>query len=273
MQYITDEERQSILSRTAEREYKVSDLQKVLWELGIRNGDTVCVHSQTYSLGMAGMPKNQYLNMLLKTIKEAVGDNGTIIMPAFSYSFCEKQTFDVQKSKSTVGLLTEFFRTSEGVVRTIHPIFSFSVWGKRKEEFLNISTDAFSMESVYGKMIRSNDKIMLLGADKGYTIYYLAEERVGVSHRYFKEFSGLVRDGEKEYEMTVPYYVRCLDKRSEEDPQRVSSYLLEKGIEKRIPFGWGGISCFSCRPMFESIVEMLRKDEAYFLKEKTGSGQ
>lgn len=268
MQFITEGERQSLFSRTNESEYKVCDLQDALWELGIRQGDTVCVHSQLYSLGMAGMPRNEYLNMIIKVLKEAVGENGTLIMPAFSYSFCRKEIFDVQKSKSTVGILTEFFRTSGDVSRTVHPIFSFSVWGRRREEFTDISTDAFSMESVYGRMIQGNDKMVLLGADKGYTIYYLAEESVGVSHRFFKDFSGIVRDGEKEYELTVPYYVRHLDKRSEENPQSVSRYLLEKGIERSVPFGWGSISGFQCRPMFESIVEKLKDDETYFLKEK-----
>lgn len=268
MQYITNEEKEKLFSKTEVCEYKICDLQNALWELGIGKGDTICVHSQIYSLGMAGMPRNEYLNTILNVLKEAVGENGTIIMPVFSYSFCEKQVFDVQKSESTVGLLTEFFRNSEDVSRTVHPIFSFSVWGRRKEEFMEISVDAFSMESVYGKMIESNDKMILFGADKGYTIYYLAEQKVGVSHRFFKNFPGIVRNEEREYELTVPYYVRHLDKRSEEDPQKVSAYLRERGIQKSVPFGWGIISAFQCRDMFDSIVEKLREDETYFLKEK-----
>lgn len=268
MRYITEGEKQSLFSKTEKGEYKVGDLLDALGVLGIRKGDTVCVHSQIYSLGIPGMPRTEYMNMILKVLKEAVGEEGTLIMPAFSYSFCEKQVFDVQKSKSTVGVLTEFFRNSEDVSRTVHPIFSFSVWGRRREEFMDIGKDAFSMDSVYGKMIESNDKIVLLGVDKGYTIYYLAEESIGVSHRFFKSFSGLVREGDKEYILTVPYYVRCLDKRSEENPQRVSAYLLEKGIEKKVPFGWGSISSFLCRPMYESVVEKLKEDETYFLKEK-----
>lgn len=266
MQYITESERQSLFSKTEEKEYRVSDLQDALCKLGIKTGDTVCIHSQIYSLGIPAMPRNEYLNMILKVFKEAVGDDGTVIMPAFSYSFCEKQIFDVQHSKSTVGLLTEFFRNSRDVSRTVHPIFSFSVWGRRRKEFMEIGPDAFSMDSVYGKMIQGNDKMVMLGADKGYTIYYLAEESIGVSHRFFKNFSGIVRDGEKEYELTVPYYVRHLDKRSEENPQIVSAYLLDKGIEKKVPFGWGSISSFLCKPMFESIAEKLKEDEAFFLK-------
>lgn len=267
MQYIKEEEAQSLLSKTEDCEYRVCDLLNALRELNIKQGDTVCVHSQIYSLGMAQMPRNEYLNTILNVLKEAVGENGTLIMPVFSYSFCEKQVFDVQKSKSTVGILTEFFRNSEGVSRTIHPIFSFAIWGRRREEFLDISTDAFSMESVYGKMIRDNDKMIMLGADRGYTIYYLAEESIGVSHRYFKNFSGIVKDGEKEYELTVPYYVRHLDKRSMESPEKVSAYLLKKEIQKSVPFGWGSISSFQCRDMFESIVEKLKEDETYFLEE------
>ena len=151
MQYITEYEKQTLFSKTSEAEYKVCDLLDALRELGIRRGDTICVHSQIYSLGKAGMLRNDYLNMILKVLKEAVGENGTIIMPAFSYSFCDKQIFDVQESKSTVGILTEFFRNSEGVSRTVHPIFSFSVWGRRKKEFLNIGLDAFPWTAYMGR--------------------------------------------------------------------------------------------------------------------------
>lgn len=269
MPFISENEKNRLFSRTEKGEHKVSDLQNALYMLGIRQGDTICVHSQIYSLGIPGMSRTKYLNTLLNVLKEAVGSDGTVIMPAFSYSFCENEVFDVQNSKSTVGLLTEFFRNSEGVSRTVHPIFSFCVWGRRKEEFMDISTDAFSMDSVYGKMIRNNDKMILLGADKGYTIYYLAEESVGVSHRFYKNFSGVVRDGERESTLTVPYYVRHLNKRSEEDPQKVSAYLLEQGIEKSVPFGWGTISVFPCRSMYESIVSKLKEDETHFLKERT----
>lgn len=267
MQYLTSTEEQRLFTKTEEREYRVRDLLDTFRLLGLKKGETVCVHSQLYSLGKPLLSKKEYLNVLVNALKQVVGENGTVIMPAFSYSFCEKEVFDVQNSKSKVGLLTEFFRNSEGIARTVHPIFSFSVWGKRKEEFLDIGKDAFSMHSVYGKMIEKNDKMLLLGAQKGYTIYYLAEERVGVNHRFFKDFSGVVRDGQEEYDLTVPYYVRHLDKRSEESPQKVSAYLSERGIQKNLPFGWGSVSAFSCREMFEGIVEKLEQDETYFLKE------
>ena len=83
------------------------------------------------------------MNSLIKVLKESVGDNGKVIMPAFSYSFCKKEKFDIETSKSTVGVLTEFFRKQNDVERTIHPIFSSSIWGKNKENLINLSKSKF----------------------------------------------------------------------------------------------------------------------------------
>ncbi|WP_089503411.1 AAC(3) family N-acetyltransferase [Campylobacter pinnipediorum] len=49
------------------------------------------------------------------------------MMPTFTYSFCDRDIYDKEKSKSKVGILGEFFRKLKGVYRTDDPIFSFAV--------------------------------------------------------------------------------------------------------------------------------------------------
>lgn len=63
-------------------------------------------------------------------------------------------------------------------------------------------------------MLERKAKIVTFGEYKGYTFHHFIEEKVGVSHRYFKEFCGniIYEDNHKE-NVTVPYYVRNLEKK------------------------------------------------------------
>ncbi len=120
--------------RTETETFFISDFTRALTELKICPGDIVCVHSQIFSLGCPFISKENLLELLTEILQQMVVKNGTLIMPAFSYSFCKKELFDVQNTPSDVGVLTEFFRKQKNVKRTAHPIFSFSVWGEKQEE-------------------------------------------------------------------------------------------------------------------------------------------
>lgn len=245
--------------------YYTRDLLDELKGLGIQKGDILCVHSQIFNLGKPLLPKHEFLHELVLILEELVGEEGTLIMPAFSYSFCNGEIFDVMNTPSTVGILTECFRREVGVKRTHHPNFSFSVWGKKQNEFLDVGPDAFGFDSVYGKMMRNGGKILMLGANIGYTFYYLAEEHVQVTHRYFKVFEGEIKDGNSKKQVTVPYFVRKLDRNSEFSEAKLVDYLLEKKIQKQKSFGKGTLAIFDCLRMYEAVVEVLKEDNEFFL--------
>lgn len=256
------------ITRSKGRTYTVKDYIVALQRLGIKRGDTICVHSQIYSLGIPLCGKEQLLNYYCKILKESVGQSGTLIMPTFSYSFCNNEVYDIQHTPSSVGILTEHFRKYPGAQRTKHPIFSFAVLGPREEEFLDISWDAFDKEeSVYGKLLRSDDSIVLFGAHKGYTFYYLSEQYVGVKHRYFKNFSGTIIDNNRgeQYTQTVPYFVRHLDMRSIEDQRRVDQYLIQAGVLEGVEISGGSISRFHCKDAFQECTKKIMENESYFL--------
>lgn len=246
--------------------YTVRNLYEILEKLQIRQGDVLCVHSQIFSLGKPLVSKKDFLEIIIRILEERVGNSGTLIMPTFSYSFCRNEVFDVINTPSTVGLLTECFRKSDGVVRSLHPIFSFSVWGNRKEEYIDIGPDAFSLDSVYGKMLRDNGKILMLGANKGYTFYHLAEEHVNVEHRYFKNFQGqMINTNGTIKAIQVPYFVRDLSFKSDLDEEKISTFLVENKLQKQVSFGKGTIGVFECRKVYKALVKALRLEERRFL--------
>lgn len=252
---------------TRKETLSVRDLKESLENIQIVKGDVLCVHSQIFSFGKPLVSKEEFLTTIIQVFQEMVGSSGMLIMPAFSYSFCNKEVYDVWNSPSTVGVLTEYYRKMPGIRRTTHPIFSFALGGDRTASYLDIGPDAFSLDSIYGKMIQDEGKIIMFGANKGYTFYYLAEEHVNVRHRYFKNFEGQVKGmAGKLHTSQVPYMVRDLSVRSDLDEEKLAEFLIEKELQKQIAFGKGTIGIFECRPVYEAIVKALREDEQKFLK-------
>ena len=72
-------------------------LVEAIQALGVKNGDVLCVHSDTFRLGKPLLSKQEYMSTLCAIFKQVIGDEGTIIMPAFSYSFCRGQDYYVIK--------------------------------------------------------------------------------------------------------------------------------------------------------------------------------
>lgn len=238
----------------------------ILKKIGIHEGDDICVHSQLFGIGKPLLGKNEFLRIITEILLEAVGKEGTLIMPTFSYSFCRNEDYDVLNSKSTVGILSEYYRKFSHTRRTHHPIFSFAVQGKRENEYLDVGPDAFGFDSVYGKLIRNKGKIVFLGENIGYTACYLAEEHVGVSYRYFKEFSGnvVMEDGSSR-KISIPYYVRHLDRKSNFSEHKMTEFLTNNGILQQRQMGNGVLSAFEIEKMFSAVSEKLMEDETYFL--------
>ena len=101
--------------------------------LGICEGDTVMMHSSFRSLG--GIEGGA--ECLFRSFFEVLGEEGTLILPAFSYGYvsAEQPLFDPHHTPSCVGYLPEYFRTQvDGVVRSLHATHSCCIKGRRANE-------------------------------------------------------------------------------------------------------------------------------------------
>ncbi|HEB9285742.1 TPA: AAC(3) family N-acetyltransferase [Campylobacter coli] len=105
------------------------DLKQALKKIGLKQGDILCVHSELFKLGEVLIPKKEFLQDIIDIFFEIIGKKGTLIMPTFTYSFNRYKDYDKTYTKSTVGILTEYFRitmAAEGKgIRTNDPIFLF----------------------------------------------------------------------------------------------------------------------------------------------------
>ncbi len=148
-----------------------------LRELGLGRGDRVFVHSslkdlaparQLLALPQMGMPA------AVEGIREAVGPEGLIALPAFSFCFARGAIhrgrpviFSRQSAPSRVGDLTNYFRQLPGVVRSAHPTHSVAAWGERAEEFVAHHRwddgPTFNWDSPWGKLCDWDFYILFFG--------------------------------------------------------------------------------------------------------------
>lgn len=138
--------------------------------VGLKKGLNIIVHSGFSKI------KNAFPDLTpeesISALKDIVTEEGSIIFPAFTYCFKkssgEYDIFDSLNSKSKVGLLSERFRMSDGVIRTSSPTHSFALWGKIKNEI----DETNSPESPLGKgsvmdwlTTHANSYVLLLGTE------------------------------------------------------------------------------------------------------------
>ena len=72
------------------------DLINLFRALEINSGDTVVAHTALFSLGLIEDGVGGFYNSL----RNVIGDNGTLIVPTFTYSFRRNEIFDIKNSAS-----------------------------------------------------------------------------------------------------------------------------------------------------------------------------
>ena len=162
---------------------------------------------------IANFKNKDPINFFFDELRRYIGRNGTILVPSFTYSFCRKKIFDVQKTKSEVGLFSEIFRKKKNILRTKHPIFSFCISGKLSNFFKNSDNKScFGPKSIFAKFHKKNGLIIVIGRnfEHGATFLHYIEENFKVEYRYKKIFTGRIFDNKKISHSKVTYFVRNL---------------------------------------------------------------
>ena len=108
---------------------------------------------------------------ILALLREAVGKEGTLIIPTYnkisSYEFLNSGLiFDIRKTPSYTGILSEFLRLQKNSVRSLHPTKSVCAQGPAALELTNthkLSQYPYDANSPYFKMIHMGGKIVGIG--------------------------------------------------------------------------------------------------------------
>jgi aminoglycoside 3-N-acetyltransferase len=238
------------------------DISQSLLAVGVRNGDIVLVHSDAMvAAQLPPMPDDQRLELVVGAIESVIGPGGTLLMPAFSYSFARNEPFDVLKSPARVGMLAEWFRKRPGVKRTLDPIFSFSVKGPQASFLCSRrAAECFGSNSVFAALHELNCKIVSLGCSltQGGTFVHYVEKSYGVDYRYDKIFHGItITDDGIQHSLSVVYYVRDLERKSNADLRRLHTKLAEQELLKTSAAGRVRLLAVQAADFFATATQML----------------
>lgn len=135
-------------------------------ELEVGSGDIVFVHSSIDQLNL-GFPFYRVLSLL----QQVVGPKGTLLFPTYprlgSHEFLARdEVFDVRKTPSYTGVLTEFARRHAGAVRSLHPTKSVCAIGMNAASLTNthqMSPYPYDSNSPYYKLVEVGGKVIGLG--------------------------------------------------------------------------------------------------------------
>jgi aminoglycoside 3-N-acetyltransferase len=161
-----------------------------LKELGFTHGATIYLHSSMDQISrrVPGLDPLKLIDLL----KELIGEDGTLLAPTFpfrglQYQYVQRQrVFNVHSTPSREGLLTELFRRTKGVIRSLHPTHPIAAWGKHSKELLSehhLGT-AFGQKCPVYKMQNYHGLVTGLGVvpKECFTVYHVAEELHPTTH-------------------------------------------------------------------------------------------
>jgi aminoglycoside 3-N-acetyltransferase len=200
-------------------------LDKIVTKLDVNKGDRLFISSDVIDLLYVGMKHDDTtdLNVLIDSLQEAVGEEGTLIFPTYNWDFCSGKDFDYNKTKSHTGSLSQAALNRKDFRRTKHPIYSFAVWGKDTEYLCGLdNVSSFGVDSPFHYFKEKNVKNLIINLELAdcFTFTHHVEEmnREVIPYRYMKIFYGNYIDeqGEKT-KRSYTMLVRSLAKKTEGD--------------------------------------------------------
>ena len=137
-------------------------------DLRLTAGDVIFVHSSLDQLNL-DFPFYRVLTLL----RNVIGPKGTMLFPTYpnhrisSYEYLlQGKVFDVRKTPSYAGLLTEFARKQPDAVRSLHPTKSVCAIGPLARELTNTHQNSrypYDAGSPFYKLTEHQGKIVGLG--------------------------------------------------------------------------------------------------------------
>ncbi|NOY98839.1 MAG: AAC(3) family N-acetyltransferase [Chloroflexi bacterium] len=228
-------------------------------QTSVQKGDTIMVHTSYKSLGGVEGGVDTVIDVML----ELVGPDGTVLFPNFNFqSWTETHYFDVLETPSRMGAITEIARLRPDALRTPHPIYSFAVLGRRKEEFAaSDDVEAYGPNSAFARFHKTDGTIVSIGLDfnSTFSMHHYIEYNVGCDYRRVKEFSGIYVGYDRQPQIkTYSMFVR--------KNKYVKTYivpgmteLLEQGVIHEVQVGAAKVHFASAQDFYDNMAVIIRE--------------
>jgi aminoglycoside 3-N-acetyltransferase len=256
------------------------DLKKNLKKIGIKKNDTVYLgidlgktfksyKELLFNSDKLSDVKKNCSDIVLTCLKECVGSNGTIICPSFSFNFIKSKIFNLKKTRSDLGYFENYFLNQKDIVRSLHPIYSLCVWGKKKKIVEPCGKFSFGENSPFSNFLKFNVKFLNIGIKWIETCTYLhhLEHLNGLNHRFYKPTTGKIIHKNRHFIETYYNPVRYTGLSSKKAEYKIEKHLKNnfflKEVKKKIY-----CSSLETKDIHNLGMKILKKEPSYFMTKK-----
>lgn len=232
-------------------------------------GKDVLVYSSLINIGK---PYNkESIEIIIKELKNSIGPFGTLIIPTYTLnSFQNPYIFDIKNSQIMSGALAQIAVKDRDFTRTVHPIYSNSVYGFNKELYSNQSlSTCFGEDSFFDIFSKNkNSVVLMLGLNfNGCTIYHYFDQKYNSKGRFIKKFKVKMKLEDHVFSLSFDSYVKNHEfyKNKTNCLARFDSALTFLKLYDKISFGDSYISKIKTSDFEKYYRAALEIDQEYFL--------
>lgn len=260
----------SYLFKHDSRLISASDLLETLRRLRVDQCDVLYIHT-----GMQfGLPNLQLgRSGVLETMAEILYGLGvsTLVMPSYTFSFCEGQPFDKAKSASSMGALNEYMRVKHQWLRSCDPLMSNILHGDERGLLAHIGKESVGRGSTFDLLssLSAKVKFLFLGprVHDCFTYMHYLEAIKQVPYRYNFTFNGTVIDGERSYEDQYTLFIRDEGVQAGGGAKIYENMLIERGVAGFERLGGGAITVVDLDQARNMYLDLLAMSPNFYIEE------
>lgn len=196
------------------------------------NPPILFVHSnsmETLPLIKVSASKDAILNAHIELLHKIVNID-KLLVPTFNYQFPKDRVFDVEKTPSEVGQISEFYRDKYASWRNYDPMFSVSGAGRSLVKESEIQCP-FDDDSIFSFLVDNDAYILFYGTKMNTaTMIHHVEYKVGVQYRYWKSFEGILNNRNGSSKLVLYSHFRAMGRHLDYDWPRLESDLEQEGL-------------------------------------------
>lgn len=199
---------------------KKNNLTKIYRKLGIKSGDSLYVTGNFGKLGFFdtskkfnnhNIKKRHTLNEHYKTLKEIIGNKGTVFFPTHSWQIINNKQLIFDLNSTTCNyIFSEFLRKKSNSYRYYHPFNSIGAIGFHAPYLEKIkSKNSYGQNTPFDLMAKLKCKHLSIGLEANLTCteVHHCEYLAKVPYRYLKLFKQKCLIKNKVYEKNFYLYV------------------------------------------------------------------
>lgn len=250
------------------KHFTKQDLIQDFKALGLKEADTVLLHSSMKSIGRVERGADDVIDALLNVL----GEEGTLMVPSLTGKMEDSPInppkFDVLASPCWTGTIPETARKRPEAKRSLHPTHSVSAIGSKKyviTEGHEFSKTPCDNTSPYYKNANFGGFILFMGvAQESNTTIHTCEELAKVPYHLQKEITHMVITGFNGEKINVSNYLHDWEK-PETDFNKLDELFKSKSIMKLGTVGNSIVRLVNAKDMLDFTVDLLQKDPLFLL--------